>query len=195
MAPILPLAQAVAGQYEHATRPDLRRDREVGGLVAHDGRGAEVDAELVRRLHEQPWLGLAAIAIRAPGWLTFRRVMRAHVDAIELSTGLLELRRELSGHRMEDVFGEVPASHDGLVGHDDRGDAVLVQAADGLGRPGEETEPSGMIDISHFFGERSIAVDEHCGPTGHCRSVRRTPRQLKGNWRKSWRNPRPGRHT
>ena len=93
-----------------------------------------------------------------------------------MSTGLLELIREPGGDGMENLFREVPASHACLVGHDDGGNAALVQAADRLGRAWEEPESLRMVDVPHFLGERSIAVDEHRRPTGHLGSVRRTHR-------------------
>src|SRR5437899_3728351 len=126
VAPVFPLSQTVAGQHEDAASPDRRRDGLIRGLVTHDGRGTQLDAELGRRLEEQPRPGLAAVTLGAPRRLAFAGVVSAHVDAVEMSTGLLELIREPGGDGMENLFREVPASHACLVGHDDGGNAALV---------------------------------------------------------------------
>ena len=99
--------------------------------------------------------------------------MRADINSIEVRPGLLELRDQFGGHGVEDVFRKVAAGDAGLIGSDDGRDPVLVQTLYGLRRSWEKTDPTGMIDVSQFFDEGSVPVDEDRRPSdlgGQCKA-------------------------
>ena len=101
----------------------------------------------------------------------FRRMMRAHVDAVQMGAVVLELGNERGVDRGQDLLGEVSASEARLVRDDDRGDACAVQPANCLGRSRQESKSSWVIDVPDFLGERPVTIHEDHGPTDHERSV------------------------
>ena len=61
-------------------------------------------------------------------------------------------------NRVYKRFWKVASSNAGLVRDDDHGHASFVQAANGIGHTGQDTESVDMIQVADFFAKGAVAI-------------------------------------
>ena len=182
VAAVFPLTQPVSGQHQHAARARTagRRERR---RACHPRPWRRPDRARARRPHAGADRAGAcgsrsarerAARPRSGGGDT----RRCRPDA----PPRLQLAHELVVDGVEDVFREVAARHAGLIGRHDGGQPGGVELSDRLRRARQQPKALGMIDVAHFFGEGSVAIDEGSRPSSHVGSLRRSLRFLKKIW-------------
>jgi hypothetical protein len=97
--------------------------------VSDHPRLGEGKTEILRGLAKHPGGGLAARADDAEVRHRAVRVVRADVDSIKLNTVASEERSEPLVHQVQGCLVEQPARQSALVGHDDQGEAHVLEGA------------------------------------------------------------------
>src|SRR3990170_4362126 len=148
-----------------------RAGDDVDDLVAHDPRAREIQPEVGRGAPQEARLGLPAVADDAVRRRPLGGVMDADVEAVQVGALGLQLAHEGFVHGLEDLLAEVAARHAALVRHHHGPEPRTVEAADGFSAPRKEAKAPGVIDVPHFLGQGSVAVDEDCRLAWHLRAV------------------------
>src|SRR6266478_7652309 len=115
VAPVLPLAAAVAGEHEHRRGARRLPRFDIAGLVADHHRPRQVQAHLGRGAKQEARLGLPARAILAVRRLPCRWMVRAHVERVEPRALDAELALDLGIDGHEYLAREIAAGYAGLV--------------------------------------------------------------------------------
>lgn len=137
---------------------------DVALAVADDPGRFEVDVEVFGGLEEHAGVRLAAGAVNLQlgdlALVAFVGVMGAVVDAVDEGALLPEEGLHLVVDGLQGLPGQAALCDAGLVGDDDGEVAGVVDAADGLGRTGQELELLGLGQVADVFVDGAVAVEE-----------------------------------
>jgi len=124
-------------------------------IASHKGT-AQVQGMLAGRAFEHSEFRLSAIAAVGGS-------VRAIVNAFDARTG----GSKLLGHELVDSvhkrLGKIAAADSGLIGDDDNGQPGFIEAANGSRDKGKHTKSAHMIQVTNFFGDGAVAIDEDGG--------------------------------
>src|SRR3712207_4894919 len=130
-----------------------RRGPNIARRVTDEPALAEIEAELARGLKQHPGRRLAARTF--PGKV---RMVRAEIEGVDARTERRQPPLEMIVQR-HDVFRRVEAAGDACLVRDDHdGEARTVEAPDRFGRPWNEREVVGPVEIVDLDVDRSVAV-------------------------------------
>jgi hypothetical protein len=124
-------------------------------IANHKGT-AQVQGMLASRAFEHSELRLSAIA-------AIGRSVRAIINACDMRIG----GSKLLGHELVDSvhkrLGKMAVADAGLIRDDDNGQPSFVEAANGSPDKGKHTKSVHMIQVTNFFGDGAVAIDEDGG--------------------------------
>jgi hypothetical protein len=124
-------------------------------IANHKGT-AQVQGMLARRTFEHSEFRFAAIA--AVG-----RSVRAIINAFDTRTGGSKLLGHELVHSVHKRLGKIAAADAGLIRDDDNGQPGFIEAANGSRDKGKHTKSAHMIQVTNFFGDGAVAIDEDAG--------------------------------
>jgi hypothetical protein len=162
-------AFSVAGANQYAPSAGTVGEFDVKVAIANHKGTAQVQGMLASRAFEHSEFRLSAIA--AVGWS-----VRAIVNAFDTRTGGCKPL----GHELVDSvhkrLGKIAAADAGLIGDDDNGQPGFIEAANGSRDKWKHTKSAQMIQVTNFFGDGTVAIDED-GGTAHSWLKQGAPRK------------------
>jgi hypothetical protein len=124
-------------------------------IAISDNEGTpQVEAMLASGTLQQSRVWLPALA-------AVLRSMRAVVNCIQMRPGGGELLRQELMYGVHLQFREVPSSDPRLIGHHDYRQPHFIQAANSSRDKGKHTKTAGILQVTNFFGDRSVAVEKN----------------------------------
>jgi hypothetical protein len=156
-------AFSVARANQYAPSAGAVGEIDVKVTITNQKRTAQVQGMLASRTFEHSEFRLAAIAAVGGS-------VRAIVNALDTRTA----GGKLPGHELVDSahkrLGKIAAADAGLIRNDDNGQPGFIQAANGIRNKGKHTKSAHMIQVTNFFGDGAVAIDEDGGtPCGWLR--------------------------
>lgn len=149
-------AFAVTTAHEDTSRARTTGQLDVAMAIADNEGSMQIDGVLLGSALEHACLWLAAIA-------AIGRIVRAIVYGVEMGA----LGFELPGHefmdRMYQRFRKIAAADARLIGHHNHSEPCLIQEANGVSNPRQDTKSADVIQVADFFGNGAVAIEKNCG--------------------------------
>ena len=126
--------------------------------VAYDVRVREIDVHAPARLLYEAHLRLPAIALNRVFGEGAVGVVRAEENAVHSCPILPEMVFHEIMDFVNQIDGEVAASHPRLIGHHDHMKPVMIQQPDSFHHARENNETAQVVDITHLLVNGTIPV-------------------------------------
>src|SRR5260370_24569935 len=155
----LNFALSIAGTHEDGARSNAMSQLDMAVPVADNKGAAKSQAVLTGGALQHSRLRLAAGA----AIVSFVRTIVQRVDMRSLF-GKLGCHEIVNG--VNERVRKISANDAGLIGDDDGRIFRIVQPPDGRGGEGKHTKTAGVSQVTDFFGDGSVAIEEDGGTKG-----------------------------
>jgi len=155
----LDFAFTVAGPHQDSTRSNAMSQFDIAVAVANNKGTAQIQAVFTGGALKHSRLRLAAGA----SVVSFMRTIVQRVDMRPLF-GKLGCHQIVNG--ANECVWKISATDAGLIGDHDGRIFRFVQPPDGRGGKGKHTKTADVIQVTDFFGDGSVAIEEDGGTKG-----------------------------
>jgi hypothetical protein len=165
----LNFAFPVAGAHHDGARSDAMSQLDIAVTVANHKGAAQIQVVLAGCALQHSWFWLAAGA----GIVTLVGTIIQRVDVRSLF-GELRCHQFVNG--MNQRVRKISTADAGLIGDHDGRIFRFVQPPDGRCDQGKQTKTADVIQVTDFFGDGSVAIEED-GRTKRCNFSQKPPPQ------------------
>src|SRR5208283_1407837 len=149
-------AQAVPGPHKDRFAARAKSQLHVAVTISHYIRARQIKIVFAHRTLNHSRIRLAAIAGGS-------RTMRAIVNTIQTGDRNAQFALHALIHLLYERLGEIAASYPGLVGYYNHSQTRVIQATYGCPCKRKHTKSIDVIQVTNFFGNGAVAVQEDRG--------------------------------